>query len=214
MSHHAQLWIFFLIVLGVVALPGLDMAFVTGSSLLGGRRRGLAAVAGIVVGGICHTTAGATGASVLLSKSGAAFNAMLLAGAGWIAWIGVGLLRRPPSHALEVVPPRTLAATFRQAVFTCLLNPKAYVFMLAVFPQFLTPQEGTIAVQAVLLGAIIAGTQIAVYGSVAFAAAGMGTWLAKRPNLQMAVSRCVGVVLLSCAGLSAAQALAHGRWTH
>jgi threonine/homoserine/homoserine lactone efflux protein len=211
MSHHAQLWMFFLIVFGVIAIPGLDMAFVFGSSLVGGRRAGLAAVGGIVAGGICHTTAGATGASVLLTTSPLAFNAVLLAGAAWVAWVGVSLLRsRPSPAAATAAEPRTLPATFRQGAVTCLLNPKAYVFMLAVFPHFLSRQSAAIAAQAAVLGAIIAGTQIAVYGSLALAAARAGRWLEERPAAQTYVSRCVGVVLLSFSGLSVAQALAHG----
>ncbi|HZX97657.1 MAG TPA: hypothetical protein VFE90_24280 [Myxococcales bacterium] len=45
-----DLWIYFLLVAGIVSLPGLDMAFVMGSSLTGGRRAGLPAVAGVVAG--------------------------------------------------------------------------------------------------------------------------------------------------------------------
>ena len=59
MDHFAHLWLFFLMVLGIIILPGMDMAFVMASSLTGGRRSGLYAVGGIVAGGICHVVAGA-----------------------------------------------------------------------------------------------------------------------------------------------------------
>ena len=50
MSHAADLLLFAALVFGIVVLPGLDMAFVMGSSLTAGRRHGLAAVAGVVTG--------------------------------------------------------------------------------------------------------------------------------------------------------------------
>jgi threonine/homoserine/homoserine lactone efflux protein len=59
MGHAPQLWLYFLVVLGVIVLPGLDMAFVLASALVGGQRNGLAAVAGIVAGGACHMVMGA-----------------------------------------------------------------------------------------------------------------------------------------------------------
>lgn len=81
MTHHDPLWLFFTLVFGVVLLPGLDMAFVLGSALTGGRSRGMAAVAGIIAGGICHVVMTALGISVLLKLIPGAFNALLLAGA-------------------------------------------------------------------------------------------------------------------------------------
>ena len=67
---------------------------------------------------------------------------------------------------------------FRRGMLTNLLNPKAYVFMLAVFPQFVRPEWGPIWMQAVVLGAIIIATQLAVYSPIALAAARARHWLA------------------------------------
>ena len=66
MNHVEQLWLFFALVFGIMVLPGLDMAFVLGSTLAGGRRRGFAALAGVVAGGVCHVVMTALGISVLL----------------------------------------------------------------------------------------------------------------------------------------------------
>lgn len=59
MTEFTHLWLYFLMVLGVIALPGMDMAFVLASALAGGRKAGAFAVAGLVAGGICHTASGA-----------------------------------------------------------------------------------------------------------------------------------------------------------
>lgn len=200
LNQTAHLWLFFVMVLGVIVLPGLDMAFVMASSLVDGRRCGLSAVAGIVTGGAVHVTLGAIGIGVVLRLFPAAFNAMLLAGALYIAWIGLSLWRGASALGeIDETRSRTLPATFGRAVLTCLLNPKAYVFMLAIFPQFLRPEYGPVWLQAVVLGLIIALTQAAVYGAMALGAAGARDWLRRNPEGQVRVGQAVGVVLLLAA---------------
>ena len=85
---------------------------------------------------------------------------------------------------------------FSGALLTCLVNPKAYVFMIAVFPQFMRPGQGSLWAQAVTLGAIIALTQAAVYGTVALGAAGVRNWLHRSAANQVLLSRLVGALLL------------------
>lgn len=195
---------FFVLVFGIVLLPGLDMAFVMASALVGGRSAGLAATGGIVAGGVCHVTMGALGIVAVLRLVPAAFNAVLLGGAAYIAWIGVALLK---SRAAFGEPSRqqarSRAATFRQGLVTSLLNPKAYLFTLAVFPQFLKPEYGAIAAQAVVLWLIIATTQIAIYGGMALAGDCARAWFAERPSANARLARGVGALLLATAAYTA-----------
>ncbi len=203
MTYYEPLWLFCALVFGVVVLPGLDMAFVLGSTLAGGRSRGLAAVAGIIAGGICHVAMTAMGISVLLQLIPSAFNTLLLAGALYIAWIGVSLMRS--GSAFGVHPGtrmRSTAATFRQGMFTCLLNPKAYLFMLAIFPQFLRPGNGMIWAQALILWSIIALNQLGVYGGLALAANRARSWLQGKAAAGRLATRCVGALLIATAMLT------------
>lgn len=207
-----SLWIYFALTLGVIALPGMDMAFVAGSALTAGLRGGLLAVAGIVVGGIVHVLVNITGVSALLMLWPGAFNALLLGGSAYMAWIGWGILAStfgPPAPATGAAaapaPQRTqgpASAIFMRGVLNCLLNPKAYAFMLAVFPAFLrTPSRG-LAEQAVLLSAITAGNQIAIYGAVAMAAAGAQRWAGPAGATQRWISQAVGATLIAAAVLT------------
>ncbi len=204
MDQAAQLWLFFLLVFGVVLLPGLDMAYVLGCSLTGGARTGLSAVGGIVTGSICHMLMAVLGVSVLLKTVPGAFNLMLLAGAAYIAWIGWSVLR---SHAVFNTDPqaraRTCTAAWRRGVLSIMLNPKAYLFTLAVLPQFLHPRTGMIWMQAGVLWVIIATTQIGVYGGVAVAAGKLRDWLAARPAAGITINRTVGTTLMLAALLTA-----------
>lgn len=201
-----DLWLFFLLVLGVIVLPGMDMAYVAGSALVGGLRAGAAAVAGIVAGGLVHVAVATTGIAALLSLWPAAFDAVLGAGAIYMAWIGWTLLRSAPGDAASsdaTKPPASRLAIFRRAVLTCLANPKAYMFSLAVFPAFVQPAGRPLVLQFATLAAIVTSTQAAVYGAVAVLAAGTGR-LAGGASAQRWMPRVVGPMLIAGAGLTLA----------
>ncbi len=197
MQTSTDLWLFFALVFGVVALPGMDMAFVASSALVRGLRGGLVAVTGIVVAGMLHTIVGASGVAALLVLWPAAFNAFLVAGAAYMAWVGASLLRSTGGVApARAIPVASDATIFRRAMLTCLLNPKAYAFMLAVFPAFIRSTTYPMPIQASRLGAVIALSQLLVYGTVAILVASAKQWTGMTPNGQRGATRVVGAALI------------------
>jgi threonine/homoserine/homoserine lactone efflux protein len=206
MIDAANLWLYFVVVFGIVALPGMDMAYVMGSSMLGGRRAGLAAVAGIVAGGVCHVAMGALGIAAILKIWPPLYDIMLAAGAAYIGWMGISLLRSSamfePGQLSAAVAP---AVAFRRALITSLVNPKAYMFMLAVFPQFLQPGHGAIWLQAGVLGVITWLTQAGVYGGLAVVAGQASGWFEGNPQAAQWTARGMGAVLIGVAALTAAK---------
>lgn len=204
MTPPPDLWLFFAMVFGVIALPGMDMAFVASSALTAGLRGGLVAVAGIVAAGMLHVAVGATGVAALLVLWPAAFNALLVAGAAYMVWIGASILHsasRMQSADAAAAPSHAAAGSattiFRRAALTCLLNPKAYAFMLAVFPAFIRSADHTLPAQAVRLGTVIALTQFAVYGAVALFVAQARRWSGASPRGQRWAARTVGFALIA-----------------
>lgn len=192
------LFLFALFVFGIIVIPGMDMAYVLASSLVDGRRGGLAAVAGMTAGGAVHVAMGALGVGLLLKAWPGLFQAVLVAGALYVAWMGLGLWRSPASLSeVQAQPSRPGGRIFGRAMATCLLNPKAYVFMAAVFPQFLRPAQGNIAGQALAMAAIVVLTQAVVYGAVALGAAGLRARLRASVQGQALVSRGVAVLLVT-----------------
>jgi threonine/homoserine/homoserine lactone efflux protein len=199
MQASTDLWLFFAMVFGVIVLPGMDMAFVASSALTRGLRGGLTAVAGIVVAGALHTIVGATGVAALLLLWPAAYNTLLVAGAVYMVWIGASILRSANAATTSSAPASTRpaeGAIFRRAVLTCLLNPKAYAFMLAVFPAFIRSAEYTLPLQALRLGTVIAVTQWLVYGAVAVFVAQAQRWTGASERGQRWAARVVGLALL------------------
>lgn len=201
-----SLWLFFLLTFGVILLPGLDMAYVAGSALTRGLRGGLLAVAGIMAGGLVHVLVNVTGLAALMLMWPGAFNALLVAGAAYMAWIGWGIAASafaPPAATAPTQPdepPR--GGVFARGVLNCLLNPKAYAFMLAVFPAFLQTPERSLAAQALLLSSIIAGNQLLIYGGVALLATGAQRWAGPGAGAQRGLSLAVGVTLIIAAALT------------
>jgi len=204
MDH--SLWLYFLLVLGIVALPGMDMAYIVSSALAGGGRSGALAIAGVVAGGMVHVLAAAIGLTALLTAFPHALRVLVLLGAAYIAWMGCQLFRaRPTSASTEAQPALQSLSVFRYGAMTCLVNPKAYAFMLAVFPSFLHSDSGSIALRAAELSGLTAATQIAVYGSVAFVALRMHRRFASGPAAQAWMQRSVGAIMIVSAAI-----LAHG----
>ena len=206
MADYAHLCLFFVVVFGVIALPGLDMAFVLASALRGGNGAGLAAVGGIMLGGAAHVLMGVLGVAAVLALWPPLFNGVLLAGALYIGWIGWTLLRSREGMSLPSGGGvRRGRSVFLQGMLTCLLNPKAYVFMLAIFPQFLHPERGHLWAQAGALGLITVLTQAGVYGAVAVGAGRAQRWLGSNPQAGLAAARAVGAVLVGAGVLTVVQ---------
>lgn len=213
MAPASSLWIFFGLVFGIVLLPGLDMACVLASSLGGGRRAGLASVGGIATAAVAHVVIGALGIAAILGVVPGLFNALLVLGAAYVAWIGLTLARSGVTlmgnfgcaaggSAAAGWAANAVATAYRRGMVTNLLNPKAYVFMLAVFPQFVREEWGPVWAQAAVLGAIIIATQLAVYSPLALAAAQARGWLVDRPQALARVGRGIGLLLIAIALVS------------
>ena len=212
MSYTENLWLFFTLLFGIIIVPGMDMIFVLANSLTGGRASGLSATAGIMAGGVLHTLYAALGVSVILHLVPQLFNVLLIGGAAYIAWIGYSLIRSSITiGGIDGTGRLSRWASFRQGALTSLMNPKAYLFMLAVYPQFLKPQFGPVWSQAAVMALMIATTQLAVYGGLALAAGRGRDFLVGSPGATVLIGRIAGIVLVLVAAFTVWQGWAGGR---
>ena len=203
MTYTENLWLFFTLLFGIIILPGVDMLFVLASSLTGGRRVGLAATSGITAGGVVHSLYGAVGVGLLASLIPVLFTPLLVAGAAYMMWIGVSLMRSSITvDTDEVSASSSVWRAFRRGMLTCLTNPKAYLFMLAVYPQFLKPGYGPIWVQGLIMGLMTAATQLAVYGALALTAGKSRELLVSSPGVTVFIGRAAGCLLVLISALT------------
>ena len=200
MSYTENLWIFSALLFGIIIVPGMDMVFVMTNALTGGRRAGFAAVFGIMLGGMVHTLTGTLGVSVLAFAMPWIRDPLILIGAVYMAWIGYGLIRSTITvDAVDAAKARSLPVVFRQGLVTCLLNPKAYLFIMAVYPQFMKLQYGALWHQAVVMGALTLLMQLAVYGAIAVAAATSRDFLLTNKSATIYTGRVAGLLIILAA---------------
>jgi threonine/homoserine/homoserine lactone efflux protein len=141
--------------------PGVDMALIATRSATQGFRAGAAAALGVGAGCGVHVAAAALGLSALIASSATAFTLLRWAGAAYLVWLGIGLLRRPPpgSRGDAATPPMvadTWTRVFRQGFLTNALNPKVALFFLAFLPQFIDAATPDKLPAFVVLGLIFA----------------------------------------------------------
>lgn len=203
MDYAANLWLFFLLLVGIIIVPGMDMLFVLANALTGGSSRGLAATGGIMLGGVVHTLNGALGVGLLMHFLPILFNPLLIAGATYMAFIGITLMRSSITVGHDgPAASRSAWKAFRQGIMTCLINPKAYLFVLAVYPQFLRPDYGPIWMQAIIMGLMTTATQFAVYGGLAITAGRSRDLLVANPRATALAGRAAGLLLVAVSALT------------
>jgi len=147
--------------------PGPGVLYVTARSLAQGRRAGFASMFGIEFGEVVWIAAAATGVAALLSTSVAALDALRLAGAAYLVYLGIQRWRQVGSTLAP--QPAPIGRIFVQGFVTQILNPKVAVFFVAFLPQFLNPAQ-PIAAQVIALGAVYIAIAIAVDATYVLAA--------------------------------------------
>jgi threonine/homoserine/homoserine lactone efflux protein len=204
--------LFALTVLVLNATPGVDLIFTLTRTLQQGVRAGLAAGAGISAGCVVHALGAAFGLAALMATSAAAFNVVKWAGAAYLLWLALGLLRSaarpaaPPSAAspsadaaqAATAAPSALGATFRQGLLTNVLNPKVAIFFLALLPQFIAADTAHPTLAFLALGGWFIVQSAAFLALLVLAVAPLRRW---RPGaaLRRALDGAAGLLFLGLA---------------
>jgi len=205
-----QLLTFLIASFVVTAVPGQDVALIIRQVLAGGAGLGQCTVAGSLTGVLVHGLGLAAGLSTLLLASAAAYTAVKLAGACYLAYLGVQALRssrhrKAPSAPESPGSPRavpTHRAAYLQGVISTVLNPKPALFFLTFLPQFIDPHRAvlpqalTMATLHVAMGLVVLTT----YAQLVHRAHRVLT----RPTVTRWLERITGTVLI---GLGARVAL-------
>ena len=192
---HIELAPFLAISALLIVIPGPDTAMVTKNAVVGGRRSGVLAAVGVSIGLVIWTGAAAFGIAALLRASAVAFDALKIAGALYLAWIGIQMLRsRGAVPELASGRPESGVRALRQGLLSDLGNPKIAVFFTSLLPQFVTG-TGAAFVPLLFLGIVFAVITLAWLATYAFAV-GHASGFLRRPSVRRLIDRFTGVVLI------------------
>ena len=193
----------FVLFLGAATLlaiaPGPGMLYVLARTLAGGRREGVLSSLGTFLGGLVHVIAAATGLSIVLATSAAAFAVVKYAGAAYLIYLGVRMIvsaRLDQDGEVQVSSGPVRRSPFWQGIATEALNPKTAIFFLAFIPQFVTRVNGGVFWQFLLLGTISVGLNTSCDLIVTFLAAPIGARLRSSAVLRRRQRTATGLTLI------------------
>ena len=171
--------------------PGPGMLYVLSRTLHGGRREGFLSAGGTFVGGFVHAVAAGLGLSAILMKSALAFEVVRYAGACYLIYLGISMIRNRRAGVIGLSGESKSRQNFLQGIMTEVLNPKTALFFLSFIPQFVSPSKGHLVLQFLFLGTISVILNTAADLLVVGFAGSLAQRLAHRPRLverQRAVS--------------------------
>ena len=197
----ASIALFFLAALAIALSPGPGIFYVAARSLAGGRDEGLASSLGTGLGGLVHVAAGAVGVSALVLASAEAFALLKIAGAIYLIWLGIRMIRQA-GHQSQIAAgmhavPTGVRRAFSEGILVEALNPKTAAFFLAFLPQFVDPAAGPVWLQFLLLGLVSVLLNTAVDVVVALMASRARSMAVARPSLLRRLRQGAGLGIAS-----------------
>lgn len=201
MPDLATLALFAAAALALCATPGPDMLLIASRSISQGRASGFATLAGIQVGTYCHAFAAALGLSQLFLVVPLAYDIVRYAGAAYLLYLAWQAFRSTGTALTPTagLPQYSIGVVFWQGLLTNLLNPKMALFVLALFPQFVDPNAGSVALQIMLLATVLNLIGIIVNGAVILTASGLGRAFSARTRWRRVPQILLGTVFTGLA---------------
>lgn len=169
-----DIWTYVIGAFLIILLPGPNSLYVLATAAQHGVRQGYRAATGVFVGDTVLMVLAAAGVASLLRSTPILFNLVKYAGAAYLAWVGFQMLRGAWSSWREHGRPETAETApasrrtggrltggrragespLRKALVISLMNPKAILFFISFFIQFVDPAYGAPALSFLILGAI------------------------------------------------------------
>ena len=201
----------------MVLVPGPDWAYIIDSGMRD--RTIVPSLAGILVGYLAAVTAVAVGVGAAVSALPWVLIGLTFAAAGYLAFLGVRVLRQPPAivaaDAAEQGDPGGAATTATTRPWLRLvqgagvsgLNPKGLLVLVVLLPQFTDAASAwPIPLQLAVLGLIFVGSCALVYSVVGMGARAV---LRVRPSAIRILSRVSGAAMIVLAVWLVAEQVSH-----
>jgi leucine efflux protein len=192
----------------IVLLPGPNSLYVLSVAARRGVRAGYRAAAGVWCGDAALMTLSAAGVASLLQANPLLFGIVKYAGAGYLTWLAVGMLRAAwamwRTRREESAPEAPAAAgaeerPFRRALIVSLFNPKAILFFVAFFVQFVDPDYAYPGLSFVVLGAFAQFFSFLYLSALIFSGTRLAAAFRRRRRLSATATSAAGALFLGFA---------------
>ncbi|MEV6650475.1 leucine efflux protein LeuE [Streptomyces sp. NPDC051219] len=194
----------------IILLPGPNSLYVLSVAARRGVRTGYRAAAGVWCGDAVLMVLSAAGVASLLQANTLLFGIVKYAGAGYLTWLAIGMLRaawslwrsrHERSAGAAAAEPAAPGAErpFRRALVISLLNPKAILFFISFFVQFVDPGYAHPALSFVLLGALAQAASVLYLSALIFGGTRLSAAFRRRKRLSAGATTAAGALFLGFA---------------
>ncbi|MGL1930911.1 MAG: LysE family translocator [Desulfotalea sp.] len=180
--------------------PGPSNLYVMARSIAQGKKGGIVAAMGLAVGSLVHVVAAVLGLSAIFKHSPTLYMVVKLVGAAYLLYLGVSYWRNKSSGKngeVQKIKEKSLFSVFRQSIIVEVTNPKTAIFFIALLPQFVVPESGSVSQQLFILGIIVTLSALPCDILVAISSSKVSNWLNKYEQAQQIQDRVSGSILFS-----------------
>ncbi|MFB4422406.1 leucine efflux protein LeuE [Streptomyces sp. QL37] len=195
----------------IILLPGPNSLYVLSVAARRGVRTGYVAAAGVWTGDTILMTLSALGAASLLQTTPLLFAVVKFAGAGYLTWMAIGMMRTALTmwrerhqHMAELTledeaPAKDAERPYRRALVVSLLNPKLILFLISFFVQFVDPGYAYPALSFLLLGTLLQISSFLYLSALIFGGTRLAAAFRRRKRLSAGATSAAGVLFLGFA---------------
>lgn len=199
-----DLWTYILGTVFVVLLPGPNSLFVLATAAQSGIASGYKAAGGVFLGDTVLMTLSAIGIASLLRTEPMFFIVLKYLGAAYLCWLGVNMLisavrsmRNSPQVVEEIQQQKPASQPTRKAFLLSISNPKAILFFVSFFIQFVDPGYAHPGLSFLVLGLILQLISGIYLSLLIFTGARLAQWFRQRQRLATGALSGVGVMFVS-----------------
>ena len=195
---------FTLAALVLIIIPGPSVLFTIGRALALGRMGGLLSVLGNALGLLPVVGLVALGVGGIVARSVVLFTIVKVVGALYLMYLGVQAIRhrrRSAEAAISGAAPESAWRQLGEGFVVGVTNPKTIAFFVAVLPQFVDLDAGSVPLQMMQLGLIFFAIALMSDAVWALAAAGARTWFGKSPKRIEALTATGGGLMIGLGGI-------------
>ncbi|WP_330338189.1 leucine efflux protein LeuE [Streptomyces sp. NBC_00557] len=192
----------------IVLLPGPNSLYVLSVAARRGVRAGYTAAAGVWCGDTVLMTLSAAGVASLLKTNALLFGIVKYAGAGYLTWLAIGMMRaawqmwrtrREKAVDEDASSTAGYERPFRRALVVSLFNPKAILFFVAFFVQFVDPDYACPALSFVVLGVFAQLASFLYLSALIFGGTRLAAAFRRRKRLSATATSVAGALFLGFA---------------